>query len=227
MGSQRLPNKVLQAIEGRKVLDYVLDRLSHCKGLGGVVVATSTEKEDDAIANFCNGRQIECCRGSLNDVASRFKEVSERYHLDSFVRVSADSPLLDQHIIDEAVQVFSSGDYDIVTNILKRTYPRGQSVEVFKASAFKSGYVLMREAEEFEHVTPYFYKNQDRFKIFNLTLERDYSNVRLSLDTASDLEVITSIVRRMNKPHWEYGLKDILEMQQEILRPQDKLGART
>ena len=222
MSSQRLPNKVLCSIKDKVVLQYVIERVNNCRLLQGAVVATSTEKEDDRIADFCNKEGIDCYRGSLDNVASRFKEVSDRYHLDSFVRISADSPLIDQRIIDEAMEIFTQGDYDIVTNILKRTYPKGQSVEVLKSSAFRSGYGLMLEEEELEHVTSYFYKNPNKFRIFNLALEQDFSNLRLSLDTPRDLEVITSIIKRMKKPHWQYELKDILEIWQEICRSQEK-----
>lgn len=216
MGSERFPGKVLFLIEGKPVLQYLLERVKNCSSLEDIIVATSTEKEDSAIADFCDKYGVSCYRGSLSDVASRFKELSEKHPLDCFVRLSADSPLLDQQIINKAIDIFKQGNFDIVTNIQKRTYPKGQSVEVLRNSTFQSNYGLMQEPEDLEHVTKYFYKNPHNFKIYNFALDRDCSDVRLALDTPRDLEVITSLIQRMKKPHWQYGLDEILQIYYEL-----------
>ncbi len=46
----RLPGKVLLPIQGRPVLQYVLERVERCEGLDDVVVATSADASDDPIA---------------------------------------------------------------------------------------------------------------------------------------------------------------------------------
>src|SRR3989338_2994155 len=94
MSSERLPGKVLCEIEGKPVLGYLLERIKFCRQIYKIIVATSAEKEDSAIADFCGKSGVDCYRGSLSDVADRFKEISEMYNLDGFVRISADSPLL-------------------------------------------------------------------------------------------------------------------------------------
>ncbi len=133
MNSERLPGKTLFQISGRPVLQYIIDRLIHCDGIAEIVVATSVMAENDAVDFYCIERKIACHRGPEEDVAKRFIEVLEKYGYESFVRVNGDSPLIDQGLISKGIKIFFNKNYDLVTNVFPRTYPKGQSVEVIKA----------------------------------------------------------------------------------------------
>jgi spore coat polysaccharide biosynthesis protein SpsF len=152
----------------------------------------------------------------LANVAERFKEVVDRYDLDAFVRVCGDSPLLDYRLIDRGIQIFRKGTYDIVTNAFEHRYPSGQGVEVFNSETFRNNFSSIRSEEEKEHVTIYFYKNHKKFKIFNLPPDEDYSNIRLSADYPEDLDVLSSIISHMKRPHWEYDLAEIVRMYKQV-----------
>ena len=212
MSSQRLPGKVLYKVAGKAILQYLLERLRHCDGLNAIIVATSTDDSDTPIADFCQEQGVLCYRGSLLNVASRFKEASEAYQLDGFVRVNGDSPLLDQRLIRQAVVAFLGGDFDLVTNVLKRTYPKGQSVEVLCSETFRAAYQRMRAGDELEHVTRYFYDRQEDFRIFNFESGQDYGRIQLSVDTPQDVAMFSSIIARMDRAHWDYTLTEILDI---------------
>jgi spore coat polysaccharide biosynthesis protein SpsF len=212
MKSARLPGKVLQRVRGKPMLEYVLERLDQCKSLSGVVVATSTDPTDDPIAQFCRERGTDCYRGSLTNVASRFMDVLTHSGFDAFVRVSGDSPLLDPNIVDRAVQSFLQGDFDLVTNVFPRSYPRGQSVEVVRAETFKRAFQKMRDEDELQHVTLFFYRNAREFAIHNFAADADYSELHLAVDTVEDMERFSRLLHAMEGPHWRYDLPEILDM---------------
>lgn len=216
MSSQRFPGKVLHKVYGKPILQYLLERLERCRGLDTIVVATSTDKTDLPIVGFCKGYGVTCYRGPLLNVAKRFKEVLDRYKFDVFVRVNGDSPLLDHHLIEKGVYIFLNGDYELVTNVSRRTYPIGQSVEIMRADTFCTAYELMQGDDELEHVTRFFYKNMDKYKIFNFESGNDYSGIKLSIDTREDLNTFKGIVSKMKKPQWEYKLEDILYTHREL-----------
>lgn len=211
MSSKRLPGKVLRNILGKPLLGYVLDRVERSEHISEVIVATSMESEDDSVAQYCRERKTAVYRGELADVASRFVEISEGYSLDAFVRICADSPLLDQNIINRAFEIYFDSRPDIVTNVAKRSYPKGQSVEVLRAETFCQSYRAMVSPVEKEHVTSYFYKYENDFNIINFKYEDDLSHVQLSVDTEEDLESIQNIISQMSQPHWNYKLGDILK----------------
>jgi len=217
MSSQRFPGKVLCEVAGKVILQYLLERLECCRNLDLIVVATSRDETDVPIEKFCKEYGVKCYRGPLLNVAARFKEILDRYTFDAFVRVNGDSPLLDTRLIEKGMDIFLNGDYDIVTNTLRRTYPIGQSVEIVHAEIFRTAYELMQGEEELEHVTKYFYKNKEKYRIFNFESEYNYSRTRLSIDERDDLKTFIKIISKMNKPHWEYKLEDILNIYRDQL----------
>jgi len=216
MTSQRLPGKVLGDLAGKPLLQYLIERLNRCQFLDRVVVLTSVECSDDPIAEFCHGGGIECFRGDLSNVAKRFLEALEKYRLEAFVRISGDSPLMDPALVDRLIEIFSNNSWQVVTNVQTRTFPSGQSVEIIEANTFRQGFHQMNQPEHFEHVTPWFYKNKDRVKIFNHASKTNFSGVHLSVDTKTDFDLLSRIVAAFDRPHWEYGLTEILDIYQKV-----------
>ena len=217
VGSSRLPGKVLRDVAGKPLLQYVLERLRRCRELCGLMVATSTRAADDPIAELCESLCVDVYRGAETDVAGRFLGVLDARAPDAFVRISGDSPLLDPGLVDRAVVHYCGGAYDLVTNLMPRTYPRGQSVEVVSADVFRNCYAAMSRPEHFEHVTAWFYENEGRLRIANLRDSRDHSDVRLVVDTVDDLRTMARIIDRFTRPHWEYELDDIVEIYESLL----------
>ncbi|HJX13219.1 MAG TPA: NTP transferase domain-containing protein [Dehalococcoidales bacterium] len=216
MTSERFPGKVLYEVGGKPMLQYLLERLEHCGGLDGIVVATSAEASDDPLAAFCRRYGVAGYRGDLEDVASRFNDVVREYHFNAFVRINGDSPLLDQRLIEKGLKIFRGGDYDLVTNVMPRTYPRGQSVEVLLADTYRDACVRMREAADREHITRYYYRHPGDFRIRNFSSRRDLSGITLCVDTPEDMDNFAAAVARLNRPHWEYRLGDILRIYRRL-----------
>ena len=221
MGSQRFPNKVLYRVAGEPILQYLLERLTHCNCFDGVVVATSVEDSDTPIAEYCLLHNVLCYRGSLHNVADRFNQVLVMYQFDGFVRVNGDSPLLDQRLIEKGIDIFRSRDFDLVTNVMPPTYPKGQSVEVLRTATYQKACALMQEAEDLEHVTKFFYKHPEDFRIHNFALAENLNDIRLSVDTRQDIDNFATIVSKMNRPHWEYKLEDILQIYRGLVRDRE------
>lgn len=217
MGSRRLPGKSLRLVAGRPMLAYLVERLQHCRGLAGIVVATSTTSGDDAIAEFCAGFGVACHRGPLDDVLARFLAVMEARSLAAVVRVNGDSPLLDSALVDRAVGLFDTGSYDLVTNIAPRSFPRGQSVEVISAAALRRLAMEDITSEEREHVTLWFYRHPQRCAIRNFSAARDMSGIQFSVDTAEDFAALAAVVAAMKRPQWQYGVDELLELRRATL----------
>jgi Spore coat polysaccharide biosynthesis protein F, CMP-KDO synthetase homolog len=212
LGSSRLPGKVLAEVAGKPLLEYLLERLERAESLHSVVVATSDDPSDDAIAAFCAVHDVDCHRGPLDDVAQRTLDAVDKRGLDAFVRISADSPLLDPKLVDRAVALLGADEADLATNIFPRTFPHGQSVEAFDSDAFRRGAAAMVDAHDREHVTPYFYRHADEFRISSFTQEPDLSSLQLAVDTPDDLGTFASLVGAMSRPHWDYTLEELVQL---------------
>jgi spore coat polysaccharide biosynthesis protein SpsF (cytidylyltransferase family) len=97
--------------------------------------------------------------------------VIERECAEEFIRISGDSPLIDPKVIDMAIAEYRCGFYDLVTNVLHRTFPKGQSVELVRSSSFKRMYGDLISFDDREHVTKAFYRSESNFKIMNFVAE--------------------------------------------------------
>jgi spore coat polysaccharide biosynthesis protein SpsF len=217
MTSSRLPGKVLRPLDGeRPTLQFLIERVQHCERADAFVVATSDDASDDPVAELCERLGVTVHRGSLQDVAGRYLDVVERFGLDAFVRVTGDSPLIDQRLIDHGIELFREGGADLVTNVFPSTFASGHSLEVVDAGAFRRAYGQMSEPVHFEHVTNYLYTHAADFRIRNFVRSPDDGALDVSLDTEDDARLIEAILARMDRPHWEYDYDAVMDLYRQV-----------
>lgn len=186
LGSKRLPGKVLMPIKGRPMLAYLLDRLPD-----EAVVATP----DHDIALFARdeGKRAFCWDGPQDDVAGRFAACLEAYeHPDTFIRLCADSPLMDYALIEAAMALYS-GTY------LRITSPVG-SVQMIDTAEWRARGLVHKEHVIAE--TPF---------LQNIYVwPEEYQ--RLVVDTAEDFARVSAVIEKMTEPHWSYNWRQVCEL---------------
>ena len=208
MGSTRLPGKTLMKVGEDTLLGYELKRVSLAKKIDYIVVATTTNKEDDAVEGLCRELKVDCFRGSEDDVLDRFYQCSLKYpDYGTIVRLTGDCPLIDPVVIDRVISFFLTEDYDYTSNVLIETFPDGLDVEVFTREALAEAAHEAKLLSEREHVTLYL-RNQPKFKKGNLASTPNLSNFRLTVDEPADLEVVRFLAA--NLPY-DTGYKKIVE----------------
>src|SRR5439155_17526415 len=131
MRSSRLPGKVLRPVVGKPLLELLIERLRRARRIDQVVVATTDNPADDAIAEVAGRSGAACFRGSEEDVLDRVLRAAQSVAADVIVEITADCPLADPHVVDRMVEVYLANKYDYVANVLRPTYPAGFEVQVF------------------------------------------------------------------------------------------------
>lgn len=213
MGASRLPGKVLLDIAGKPMLAWVTTRVRMAKKIDEIVVATTIDAADDAIAAFCRSSGIEVFRGSSFDVLDRYYQAAMHFNANIIVRLTADCPLLDPALIDAVIEELQDKELDFATNRLpppwKRTFPIGLDVEVCRFSALERAWKESSNPFEREHVMPYLYDVDGRFKITVLNADGDYGNQRWTVDTPEDLAVIRKVYEHFRDIE-VFSWKDVL-----------------
>lgn len=208
MGATRLPGKVLMKVMQKPLLAYEVERVKRAKKIDTIVIATTTNNEDDAIEEFAKSVGVKCFRGSEEDVLDRYYQCSLQYEdYESIVRITGDCPLIDPKIIDEVVAFYESEGTDYASNILEETYPDGMDVEVFTNKALHQSAKKTKLSSEREHVTLYM-KNSDTFSKSSFSSEIDYSNYRLTVDERVDFKVISYLLEKCGN---EASMEDYIE----------------
>ena len=201
-GSTRLPGKILKEIKGKSLLEIHLERLKKCKNVSEIIVATTTNIEDELIYNKSIELGVSSYRGSELDVLDRFYKSIENKNPDWIVRVTSDCPLIDPKLVDDVIAFAIKNNKDYVTNTLIEHFPDGQDVEVFKYSALKKAWEKANLNSEREHVTPYIRNNSDFkgasiFKALNYPSASNYSKIRMTVDETRDFDLIKVLINNL------------------------------
>lgn len=212
MGSTRLPSKVIKKIEGRPLLWHIIERIKHAKSINEIIVATTTNKEDEKIIKIAKKSGVKTFSGSENDVLDRFYRAAKKFNSDIIVRITPDDPFKDPKIIDEFVNYFLKNNLDYVSNTIKPTYPEGLDIEIFSFKALEKAWLEAKLASEREHVTPYIWKNPKKFKIKNLSYKEDLSNLRWTIDYLEDLKFAREVYKRLYPVQKIFLMEDILKL---------------
>lgn len=202
------------------MLYHVVRRASRARLLDAVAVATSIHSDDDPLELFCRDAGVPCFRGSLNDVLDRFYRASVNFDSETVVRITADCPLLDPAVIDLVVSKFREGGYDYVSNTIECTYPDGLDIEVFSRHALERAWKEAALSSEREHVTPYFYKNPDLFRLANVRAQENLSHLRWTVDEPGDLEFVRAVYDALGDT--DFGMEDVLSLLMKFPEMQDK-----
>ena len=204
MGSSRLPGKVLKDIGGKPMLLWAVERARRAARVDEVGVATTDDPADDPIAALCTAHGIPVFRGSEFDVLDRFYRAAQAFRADVVVRVTGDCPLIDPGVMDETIAVFFESGADFAANRLpppfKRTYPIGLDTEVCSFAALQRAWREASAQHEREHVMPYLYEEDGRFKVAVINAPEDYGHLRWTVDTPEDLEELRAIFALLPDP---------------------------
>ena len=217
MNSARLPGKVLKDLLGKPILKHIVDHLSNNQSNLKVILATSDQATDDPVEKYCNDNAIEVFRGDLDNVAKRFVDCINKYSLDFFVRICADSPLSNTQILDQLVDTFLKKNCTLVCNTFPRSFPKGLSAEVLCAKDFIVSYDNF-EGDECEHITQFFYKQAVKFNVINLRSANNYSDINLSIDTQEDFDRIEAFMKSINEDIHRLTYKELMNSYNSFIK---------
>jgi len=215
MRATRFPGKVLKIVEGIPLLGYQINRIKHTHLIDRIVVATSVISEDDQIAAFCEKNNVECFRGSENDVLSRYYDCAKKYKAEAIVRLTADCPFSDPKVIDDTIMLYQRLGVDYAADTIppeSSKFPDGFDVEVFSMPALERANQEAKDLYDREHVTFYFWKYDNGFKTAQLGHNKDYSKYRLTLDYPEDFEVIKFVIQELEKKNCFGSMVEIIEI---------------
>jgi spore coat polysaccharide biosynthesis protein SpsF len=217
MGSSRLPGKVLLDLAGKPMLQWVVERVRQSTLVDETVVATTIDPADARIAEFCGQQGIPFTRGSLQDVLDRYYQAAVQHKADVVVRVTADCPLIDPQVIDHVLKRFTEAQVDFAANRLpppwKRTWPIGLDTEVVTFAALRRAWQEAALPFEREHVMPYFYDTEGRFKTLLVDHDPDYGHLRWTVDTPQDLQLVRRIAEHFSS-RMDFSWLEILDFTQ-------------
>jgi spore coat polysaccharide biosynthesis protein SpsF len=236
MSASRLPGKVLLDIGGEPMLARVVERTRRSQGVDQVLVATSQEQADDPIEAFCTQRGYSCFRGSLHDVLDRYYQAAKSHSAEIVVRITADCPIIDPLVIDQTLMAFYGNGPNLITETdpewllfkpepvpawdfaanrlpppWKRTFPIGLDTEVCTFTALEIAWREANQPHQREHVMPFLYEQDHRFRILLVNHDPDLGDLRWTVDTPQDLELLRQVYKRFGGRD-DFSWLEVLEL---------------
>ena len=212
MGSKRFPGKSLKKINGKPMLELIINNIVESRYISKYVVATSCNIGDDEIYNLCQKLEIDCYRGSESDVLSRFEAVSKKYNADLIIRLTGDNPFVEKYLIDDILDNYFKNfiGYDYVNNIENSGYPYGLFIEIIRRKAFdklKNNINILDR----EHVTRYFRNNKNKFKTGVIRTSKKFKYSYLTVDNKKDFHNAVKIMNEIINRKVNYTYTDLIE----------------
>jgi spore coat polysaccharide biosynthesis protein SpsF len=216
-GSSRLPNKIFLPLADKPLLFRMYERVVASKFNGTIVIATTTDKSDDKVEEFCKEYKLNCFRGHQTDLLDRHYQAAKLLNANVVIKIPSDCPLIDPNVMDKVLQYYldNSDKYDFVSNLHPATYPDGNDVEIMSFDALKNAWENAKLEIEREHTTPYLWENPDKFRIGNVVWETslDYSmSHRFTIDYEKDYNFIKQVYDELYPINPKFTLTDILDL---------------
>ena len=215
MSSTRLPGKVLAEVAGMPMLGRQVERLRRSARLDELVVATSDQASDDAVADYAARLDLTVVRGPLDDVLGRFGLALEAFpEAAVVVRMTADCPLTDWRVLDAVIEHRAATKADYASNTPPvRTYPHGLDIEVMTAAALRTALFEAADPYEREHVTPFLYRNPKRFRIESLSQTPSLADLRWTVDHPEDLDFVRHVYGALYAENPDFGMAEIAALE--------------
>lgn len=218
MGSSRLPGKVLKPIVGEPMLWHIVNRVRSAAGVDKVVVATSDHDGDKPIRDLCSQERILCFQGSEDDVLDRFYLAAKTHNADPVIRITGDCPFADPEVISNLIEQYFTGQYDYVgvatgagaLYLDKGRFPDGLDVECFSCASLEKAWREASHQSDREHVTPYIWRNKEKFRCGLLMSDEDYSKLRWTVDNLMDFDLVYKVYEALYNEKQPFVMADII-----------------
>ncbi len=216
MGSTRLPGKTLKPICGKPMLELLVERLKRSK-VDDVVIATTVAGADEVISDLAAEWGVKAFRGSEEDVLDRVLSAAEAFGADIIVEMTGDCPLLDPEVVARCIDYFLANDFDYVSNVVQRTYPRGLDTQVFPVAVLDEVSRKTNAPADREHVSLYIYEHPDEYRLGHVLAPPELTNpdMRWCVDTIEDFQLVEGVYEALYPTNPEFTSLDVMNLLNE------------
>jgi len=112
--SERLPFKIIKDLNGKTVIERLIDRIKEIKDITDIVLCTSTNSQDKPLVDIAQKNNIYYFNGDEEDVLKRLLDAAKFFELDYFLGITADNPLITIRYSNLIVDEIKRNKYDFI-----------------------------------------------------------------------------------------------------------------
>ena len=218
LGSTRFKKKSIKKLGNYTILEWVIRRVKLSKKINVTYLATTKKREDNKLVTLAKKLKIKVYRGSVNDVFSRFYQISEKEMPDFIIRVCADNPFIMPSEIDNLIDFALKRKADYSFNHIpykNNNYIDGLGAECLSFSLLKKLDKIKKNSHEKEHVTMHIWKNKKNFK-FRYFLAKGNSrdnqrDIRLDIDYEFQYQKFKKLLKSYKKKPEDFNVYKLIK----------------
>ena len=230
MGSTRLPGKSLLPLAGRPLLARMLERVGRARRVNEIVVATTRQPDDDALAELAAAEGAAVYRGAENDLVERYRRAAEVYQAGLVVRLPADNAVPEPDEIDRIIECHLRGESEFSSNlaeVMGNGYPDGIGAEIFERSALEevAARPLNPVLREHPHLNFFDYHAQKpvepaRFRVGTIECPAGFRRpeLRLDVNTAEDYRFLAQLYDDLYPRNPNFHITEIIDWYDNVYR---------
>jgi len=219
--STRLPKKCLLEINGKKNIDFLIERMKHSKKADMIVVCTTTNPADDILESIANKQGIKCFRGSEEDKLERWRGAAEKFDVKYVVTADGDDLLCSPELIDMGFEQLEKDGCDFIEEKPGANVPIGAFTYGIKVSALQK-VCEIKGSDNTEMMSVYFTET-GLFEVEilkNIPEKLKRPEIRMTLDYEDDLKFFKNIIEHFSsKKYFDlFEVMDYLEKHPEVIK---------
>lgn len=185
--SSRLPLKILKDLNGKTVIERIIERAKEIRDISEIVVCTSPNPQDKPLIEIAKKNNVSYFLGDEEDVLQRLFDVAKSYKLDYFLGITADNPLFSikySNLVVDRIKK-NGGDFIKIKNLPFGTATYGMNAKAL-ATVCKIKKIVDTE------IWGYLIDRPEIFDIITIEAEEKLRRpeYRLTLDYKEDYELI-------------------------------------
>ena len=200
--STRLPNKHFLKVNNKPIIENLIKRVKKIKNVSNIIIATTSNQEDDKLCNLAKKNRIDYFRGSELNVTKRVLDCSHKFKLDYICEITGDCPIIDIELVEQLISTFLENLdlIDYATN--SQGLPNGMGCQVFKKTILLKSYKeIGNNLEEQEHVTLNICRNPKKYRLLFLKHPKKFlrPDIGVTLDEIYDFYLLRKIINYFYK----------------------------
>lgn len=211
LSSTRLPKKHLLEVQGKPIIERLIDRIKYNTNIKDIVLCTTDEKDDNMLEKIAAVHGIYCHRAKKGDVLRQYVDAAYEFNVSNIINVDADDPLIDYRLLDETATIMDATNADYVT---WEGYPLGCTPSGMSARGLQ--WLASEYPEPIEHIFAYFERDPALKKLAikesSPILSKPYiKDIRLTLDYPEDYELFQIIYDNIYSNETDINFSELME----------------
>ena len=214
--ARRLPGKTVQPIEGRSVIEHIIDRVRLAPGADLVALTTSVHADDRALVDVALKNDIAAFQGSEDDKLARYLAAADQHGIGFAVVVDGDDVFCDPTVIGRIIaeKRERGGDFIMVDGLPVGVTGFGVDIEALRA-------VVAKKKEHDTEIWGRYFTQDPAFvaKLLPPPAAWARPDWRMTLDYPEDLAFFERVFAELHQPGTVFSFDEIvglLEAKPEI-----------